>query len=85
MQSLDRIEKKMDKETNSSKLRSCRSHGERRKTRSVDRNHHHPPKHSFMKACRSSSPSPIRKDKRITGVDELQGKMNKIKPLTFDG
>jgi hypothetical protein len=33
----------------------------------------------------SSSPSPVRKHKRRTGVDELQGEMNKIKPPTFDG
>jgi hypothetical protein len=38
MQSLDRIENKMDKETKSSKSRSHRSHDERRKTRSVDGN-----------------------------------------------
>jgi hypothetical protein len=33
MQSLDRIENKMDKKTESSKSRSHRSHGERRETK----------------------------------------------------
>jgi hypothetical protein len=36
MQSLDIIEKKMDKEIESSRSRSHRSHDERRKTRSVE-------------------------------------------------
>jgi hypothetical protein len=31
------------------------------------------------------SPSPVRKHKKRSGVDELQGEMNKIKPPTFDG
>jgi hypothetical protein len=86
MQSLDIIEKKMDKETETSRSRSHRSHDEkRREARSVDRHHPHSPKHSFRKAHSSSSPSPVRKHKRRTGVDELQGEMNKIKPPTFDG
>ena len=85
MQSLDKIEKKMDKKTESSKSRSHRSHGERREIQSVGRKHHHSPKHSFRKARSSPSPSPVRKHKRRTGVDELQGEMNKIKPPTFDG
>jgi hypothetical protein len=50
MQSLDIIENKMDKETKSSNLRSHKYHDERRKKISVDRNHHHSPKHSFRKA-----------------------------------
>jgi hypothetical protein len=44
LQSLDIIEKKMDKETESSKSRSHRSHDKRRETRSVDRHHHHSPR-----------------------------------------
>jgi hypothetical protein len=55
-----------------------------KKTRSVD-THRHSPKHSFRKTHSSSSPSLVRKHKRMTGVDELQGEMNKIKPPTFDG
>ena len=29
--------------------------------------------------------SPVRKDNKRSGVDELQGEMNNIKPPTFDG
>jgi hypothetical protein len=76
----------VDTDTESSRSRSHGSHDEkRREARSFDRHHHHSPKHSIRKACGSSSPYPIRKHKRRTGVDELQGEMNKIKPPTFDG
>jgi hypothetical protein len=86
MQSLDIIEKKMDKERESSRSRSHRSHDEKRRgTRNVDRYHHHSTKHSFRKAHSSSSPSSVRKHKRRIGVDKLQGEMNKINPPTFDG
>jgi hypothetical protein len=85
MQSLDEIEKTMDKETESIKSRSRRSHDQRRKTRSVDRHHHHSPKNSFRKVRSSSSPYHVKNHKRRTGVDELQEEMNKIKPPTFDG
>jgi hypothetical protein len=85
MQSLGRIEKKMDKENDSRILGSYKSHDERRRTRSVGRHHHHSPKHSTRRAHNISSPSPIRKHKRRFGVDELEGEMNKIKPPTFDG
>jgi hypothetical protein len=85
MQSLDIIEKKMDKETESSRSGSHKSHDKRRRTRSVGRHHHHSPRHSTRRAHNSSSPSPVRKHKKKSGVDELQGEMNKIKPPTFDG
>jgi hypothetical protein len=85
LQSLDKIEKKLDKEIESSKSRRHKSHDERRKTRSVDMHHHHSPRHSVWRVHSSSSPSPVRKHKRRSGVDELQGEMNKIKPPTFDG
>jgi hypothetical protein len=85
MQNLDIIEKKMDKETESSKSGSHRSHDERRRTISVGRHHHHSPRHSTRRAHSSSSPFPVRKHKKRSGVDELQGEMNKIKPPTFDG
>jgi hypothetical protein len=79
MQSLYGIENKMDKETETSKSRSPRSHDEKiGEERSVG-------KHSFRKARSSSNPSPIRNHKRRTGVDELQGAMNKIKPPSFYG
>jgi hypothetical protein len=72
MQSLDRIEKKMDKETKSIRSRSCRSHDEkRREERSLGRHRPHSPKHSFRKVCTSSSPSFVGKHKRRTKVDEL--------------
>ena len=65
MQSLDIIEKKMNKDTETSRSRSRRSHDEkRREERSAG-------KHSFRKARSSSSPSSVRKHKRRTGVDEL--------------
>jgi hypothetical protein len=82
---LDIIEKNMDKENDSSKSRSHGSHDERRRTQSVGRHHHHSPRHSTRREHSSSSPSPVRKHKRRSGVDELQGEMNKIKPPTFDG
>jgi hypothetical protein len=85
MQSLDRIEKKKGKETKSSRSRSHGSHDERRIIRSVGRNHHHSPRNPTKRAHRSSSPSPIRKHKKRSGVDELQGGMNKINPPTLDG
>jgi hypothetical protein len=76
----------MDKEIESSRLRIPKSHGEKiREAISVDRPHHHSPKHSFRKSHSSSSPYPIKKHKKRTGVDEIYGEMNKIKPPTFDG
>jgi hypothetical protein len=72
MRSLERIERKLDKESDSSK------------SRSISRHHRHSPKYSKRRAHSSSSPSPTRKHRR-SGVDELKGEMNKIKPPTFDG
>jgi hypothetical protein len=60
MQSLDIIEKKMDKENDSSKSGSHGSHDERRRTRSVGRHHHHSPRNSTRRAHSSSIPSPVR-------------------------
>jgi hypothetical protein len=62
----------MDKETETSRLRIHRSHGEKRRgTRSVDKNHHHSPNNSFRKVHNSSIPYLVRNHKRRTGVDEL--------------
>jgi hypothetical protein len=83
MQILDIIENKMQKETESSM--SSMSHDERRKTRSVNRNHHHSPNNSFRKARNSLSPYHVRNHKRRIGVDEIKEEINKIKPPTFDG
>jgi hypothetical protein len=84
MKTLDRIEKKLDKESGSSKSGSHKSPDEKRRTRSVSRYHHHSPRHSNKRENINSSPSLVRKHRR-SGVDELRGEMNKIKPPTFDG
>jgi hypothetical protein len=85
LQRLDRIEKNIDKETETSRSRRHISHDEGRKTKRDDKHLHHSPRYSVGRAHSSSSPSPIKKHKRRIGVDELQGEMNKIKPPTFDG
>jgi hypothetical protein len=84
MQSLNIIEKKLDKESGSIKLGSHKSPDEKRRTRSVSRRHRRSSRHSNKRAHNKSSPSPLRKHK-ISGVDELRGEMKKIKPPTFDG
>jgi hypothetical protein len=86
MQILDKIEKKMDKETEKRRPRSRRSHDEKgREARSDYKHQPYSSKHSFRKAYGSSSPSHVRKNKRRIGVDELQREMNKIRPQIFDG
>ena len=50
----------------------------------VIRNHHHSQGRSKKKTHSSSSPYPTIKH-RISGVDELKGEMNNIKPPKFDG
>jgi hypothetical protein len=84
IRSLDRIEKKLERECDTRKTGSCRTPERKRGSRSVRRYHHHSPKHPSKEAPSSSSPSPTRKHRR-SGVDELKGEMNKIKPPTFDG
>jgi glutaredoxin len=79
------IEKKMDKGIDSSKLRSHMSHYERIKIISVDMHHHHSPRNSIRRVQSSSSPYSVKNHKRRSGVDEIQGEMNNIKPPTFDG
>jgi hypothetical protein len=75
----------MDKETKTSRSRSHKSHDEKtREARSVGRHRPHSPKHSIRKSHSSSSPYPVKKHKRSTGVEKLQEEMNKIKPPTFD-
>jgi len=75
----------MDKENNSRKSGSHRSHDERRITRSVGIHHHLYPRHLTRRAHSISILSYVRKHKRNSGVDELQGEIKKIKPPTFDG
>jgi hypothetical protein len=84
IQILERIENKLDKGSDSSKSVSHMSPDERRKVRSVGRHQHHSQGHSKRREHSSSSPSPTRKHRR-SGMDELKGEMNKIKPPTFDG
>jgi hypothetical protein len=84
MQILNIIENKLDKESGSSKSVSHRSLDEKRRTRSVRRHCHHSLRHSNKREHNISSPSSIRKHKS-SGIDELRGEMNKIKPPIFDG
>jgi hypothetical protein len=84
LKSLERIEKKLEKESDSSKTESRRTPERKRRSRSVSRHRRRSPKHSSREAHSSSSPSPTRKHRR-SGMDELKGEMNKIKPPTFDG
>jgi hypothetical protein len=84
MQSLEIIEKKLDKESGSSKSGSHETLDEERIGRSGNIHHQHFQKNSHKRAHSSSSPSPVRKHRR-SEVDELKGEMNKIKTPTFDG
>jgi hypothetical protein len=96
LKSLEIIERKLEKGSDSSKTeshrtpkrkrrsRSSRTPKRKRRLRSGSKHHLHSPKHSGKEAHSSSSPSPTRKHGR-TGMDELKGEMNKIKPPTFDG
>jgi len=70
LQSLDGIERKMDKETKSSKSRSHRSHANKEESISVGRHHRHSPTLS-RRAYNNPSISPIRKHKKSYGKDEL--------------
>jgi hypothetical protein len=85
MQSLDIIQKKLDKENVSSKSGSHRSLEEKGRSRSASRHRHRSPRNSNRRAHSSSISSPVRKHNKRYGVDELRGEMNKIKPRTFDG
>ena len=84
LKSLEIIENKLEKESDSSKIESRRTPEREIRSRSVSRHHRRSPKHSSKEAHTSSSPSPTRKHMR-SGMNELKGEMNKIKPPTFDG
>ena len=84
MQSLERIEKKLDKESELSKTRSHKTPEKGRRSRSIGKHHHHSQGRSKRRAHSSSSPYPTRNHRR-SGVDELKGEMKKIKPPMFDG
>jgi hypothetical protein len=61
-----------------------RSHARRGEYDGVDRHHNHSPRHSVRKAHKIPSLYLLRRHKMRLGVDELQGEMNNINPLTFD-
>jgi hypothetical protein len=84
LEGLNKIEKKLVKESGSSKYGIHKPSDEKRKARSVSIHHHHSPRHSNKREGNISSLSPVRRYKR-SRVDELQGEMNKIKPPTFHG
>jgi hypothetical protein len=84
LQSLERIEKKLEKGRDSSTIETRRDHGRRSRSRSGSRRHSRSQRRSDSKTHSSSSPSLTRKHRK-SGREELKGGMNKIKPPTFDG
>jgi hypothetical protein len=80
---LERIENKLDKESDSSRIGNHQNY-EGRRLRSVGRHHHHSQGCSKRRTHSSSIPYPTKKRRR-SGVDELKGEMNKIKSPMFDG
>jgi hypothetical protein len=83
MWTLEIIKNKLDKESGSSKTKSCGIPEKKGRSRSISRHHRHSLKHSNKRAHNSSSPSPTKKHRK-SEVDELKSEMNKIKPPTFD-
>jgi hypothetical protein len=96
LKSLERIERKLEKGSDLRKTeshrtperktrsRSVRTLERRRRSRSGSRHHCRSPKNSSREAHNSSSLSPTKKHRR-SGMDELKGEMNKIKPPMFNG
>jgi hypothetical protein len=84
MRSLERIEKKFDKESGSSKSRRHRTPDEEKRGISGSSHHQHSRRNSKRRPHSISRPYPTINHRR-SGVDELKGEMNKIKPPTFDG
>ena len=84
LEGLNIIENKLIKENGLRKFGSHKPSDEERKEISISRHHHHSPRHSNKREGNNSSTSPVRRYNR-SGVDELRGEMNKIKPPTFDG
>jgi hypothetical protein len=70
LEGLNRIEKKLVKESGSSEYGSHKPSEEKRKVKSASRNHHHSQRHSHKRAGNSSSISLFIRYKR-SGVDEL--------------
>jgi hypothetical protein len=84
LKSLERIEKKLEKESETKRSRSVRTPKRRRRSRSGSRHYRLFLKHYGKETHSSSSPSPTRKHRK-SGRDELKGEINKIKLPTFDG
>jgi hypothetical protein len=61
MQSLERIERKLDNKSDSIKAGSHKNPGRKRRSRSISRHHHQSPKHSNKEAHSISSPYPTKK------------------------
>jgi hypothetical protein len=68
----------------SSRYESHKSSDEKGEVKGASIHHHHPHRNSDNRAGNNSSLSFVRRYKR-SGVDELRGEMNKIKPCIFDG
>jgi hypothetical protein len=84
LKSLEKIENKLEKESDTSRSRSVITPESRRRSRSGSRHYRLSSKNFGKETQSSSSPSPTRKHRKY-GRDELKGEINKIKPLTFDG
>jgi hypothetical protein len=84
LKNLERIERKLEKESDTRKTGSRRTPKRKIRSRSGSRHCCRSLKNFDKEAHSSSSRSPTRKH-RSSGVDELKGEMNKIKPPTFDG
>jgi hypothetical protein len=84
LEGLNRIENKLVKESGSSKYGNHKPLEEKRKEKSASRHHHHSQRNSNKRVGNNLSLSPVIRYKR-SGVDDLRGEMNKIKPPTFDG
>jgi hypothetical protein len=76
LEGLNIIENKLVKESGLSRYGSHKPSDEKRKVRIFSKHQHHSPRHSNKRAFNISSPSPVRRHKR-SGVDDLQGEMNK--------
>ena len=70
LEGLKRIEKKLAKESDSSRSKSHKSSEEKGEVKSASRHHHHPHKNSHKRVGNNSSLSPIKRYKRFW-VDEL--------------
>jgi hypothetical protein len=84
LEGFNRIEKKLVKEIDLSRSKSHKYSEDKGEVKSASRHHHHPHRHSHKRESNKSSLSHVRRYK-ISGMDEMQGEINKIKPPTFDG